>query len=118
MTAISKEKIIGVIVCVFMFGCISISNAQEKITDKTLMNLNSEAKEYLEKGDINNAGIKILDTYEKAAKDKGSLSPAATKDLSDNLFKMGEAVHKKDGADKARNWLEKAIKGKRGQISE
>jgi tetratricopeptide (TPR) repeat protein len=109
MTANSKEKIIGVIVCVFMFGFVSISNAQEKITDKTLMSLDSEVKGYLEKGDINNAGTKILDAYEKAEKDKGSLSPAATKDLSVTLLKMGEAVHKKDGADKARNWLEKAI---------
>ena len=109
MTAISKEKLIGVVVCVFMLGFISIANAQEKITDETLMSLNSEVKGYLDKGDINNAGTKILDAYEKAAKDKSSLSPAATKDLSDTLFKMGEAVHKKDGADKAKAWLEKAI---------
>jgi tetratricopeptide (TPR) repeat protein len=109
MTAISKEKMIGVIVCVLLFCFISIANAQEKITDETLMNLNSEAKGYLDKGDINNAGIKILDAYENAAKDKGSLSPAATKNLSDTLLKMGEAVHKRDGADKAKAWLEKAI---------
>ncbi|NLD35582.1 MAG: tetratricopeptide repeat protein, partial [Desulfatiglans sp.] len=109
MTAASKEKMIGVIVCVLLFCFVSIANAQEKITDKTLMSLDSEVKGYLDKGDINNAGTKILDAYEKAAKDKGSLSPAATKNLSDTLLKMGEAVHKRDGADKAKAWLEKAI---------
>jgi tetratricopeptide (TPR) repeat protein len=109
MTAISKEKMIGVIVCVLVLGFVSISNSQEKVTDKTLISLDSEAKVYLDKGDINNAGTKIQDAYEKVTKDKSSLSPAATKDLSGTLLKMGEAVHKKDGADKARNWLEKAI---------
>ncbi|NLD35322.1 MAG: hypothetical protein GX654_00455 [Desulfatiglans sp.] len=109
MTAINKEKMIGMVVCVFMLGILSIANAQEKITDKTLMSLDSEVKRYLDKGDINNAGTKILDAYEKAAKDKNSLSPAATKELSNTLLKMGEAVHKKDGADKAKAWLEKAI---------
>jgi hypothetical protein len=63
MTAISKENIIGVIVCILLFCFISISNAQEKITDKTLMSLDSEAKGYLDKGDINNAGTKILEAY-------------------------------------------------------
>lgn len=109
MTAISKEKMIGVIVCVLLFCFISIANAQEKITDESLTSPISEAKGYLNKGDINNAGTKILDAYEKAVKEKSSLSPDATKDLSVTLLKMGEAVHKKDGADKAKAWLEKAI---------
>ncbi|GEM_PF-5922218 len=71
-------------------GC----HGQEKITDASLTGLISEGKAYLEKGDLSNAGTKILAAYENAIKDKSSLNTAVSKDLSEALFKVGDAVLK------------------------
>jgi tetratricopeptide (TPR) repeat protein len=108
MPAIRKVKLIAIF-CILVFGFIGVAMAQEKITDASLTGLASEGKAYLEKGDLSNAGKKILQAYENAKKVKSSISLAATKDLSDALFKMGEAVLKKEGSGKAKGWAEKSI---------
>jgi tetratricopeptide (TPR) repeat protein len=108
MRVIRKDKLIAIF-CILVFGFAGVTMAQEKITDASLTGLTSEGKAYLDKGDLSNAGKKILLAYENAKKVKSSLSTSATKDLSDALLKMGEAVFKKEGAGNARNWVEKSI---------
>jgi tetratricopeptide (TPR) repeat protein len=108
MPEIRKVKLITIF-CILVFGFTGVAMAQEKITDESLTGLTSEGKAYLAKGDLSNAGKKILQAYENAKKVKSSISSAATKDLSDTLLKMGEAVLKKEGSGKAKGWAEKSI---------
>jgi tetratricopeptide (TPR) repeat protein len=108
MPAIRKEKLITIF-CILLFGFTGVAMAQEKITDESLTGLTSEGKAYLEKGDLSNAGKKILEAYENAKKVKSSLNTAVCKDLSEALFKVGDAVLKKEGAGKAKDWVEKSI---------
>ncbi len=108
MSAIRKVKLIA-IYCILVFGLTGVAIAQEKTTGDSLTGLTSEGKAYLAKGDLSNAGKKILQAYENAKKVKSSLSTTATKDLSDTLFKMGDAVLKKEGSGKVKSWAEKSI---------
>ena len=109
MPAIKKDKLIVMFICIATFGLTGVSWAQEIITDEILTGLTAEGKEYLEKGDIVNASKKILEAYEKAIKEKSGLSTVVLNDLSESLFKLGEAVFNKDGAGKAKSWLYKSI---------
>jgi tetratricopeptide (TPR) repeat protein len=108
MPAIIKDKLITIF-CIFMFGFTGVLMAQEKITDESLTGLTSEGKAYLEKKDLSNADKKILEAYENAKKVKSSLSPAVSKDLSAALFKVGDAVLKKEGSGKIKDWAVKSI---------
>ena len=108
MPAIRKEKLIAIF-CILIFGFTGIAIAQENITGESLSGLTSEGKAYLEKGDLSNAGKKILEAYEDTKKVKSGINGSVYKDLSEALFKVGEAVLKKDGANNAKSWLEKSI---------
>jgi len=108
MPAIRKDKLITIF-CILVFGFTGVAMAQEKITDASLTGLISEGKAYLEKGDLSNAGKKILTAYENAIKVKSSLNTGVSKDLSEALFKVGDAVLKKEGSGKVKGWAEKSI---------
>ncbi|NLD39094.1 MAG: hypothetical protein GX654_19720 [Desulfatiglans sp.] len=108
MPAIRKDKLITIF-CILVFGFTGVAMAQEKITDASLTVLISEGKAYLEKGDLSNAGKKILTAYENAIKVKSSLNTGVSKDLSEALFKVGDAVLKKEGSGKVKGWAEKSI---------
>ncbi len=108
MWAIRKDKLIAIF-CIFLFGFTGVTLAQEKVTDASLTGLISEGKAYLEKGDLSNAGKKILEAYSSAIKDKSSLNTAVSKDLSDALFKVGNAVLQKEGSGQVKGWADKSI---------
>jgi tetratricopeptide (TPR) repeat protein len=114
MPAIKKDKLIAICFCILICGFIllnfiSIAQAQRQSIDETLISLTSKGKVYIEKGDIANASKKIQEAYEKAIKEKSSLNTAVLNDLSEVLFKVGEAVFNKDGAGNAESWVEKSI---------